>query len=153
MLKSSVERMRANLSNAVEACCMFYDYAEVVKSDALEACEELARFDRQEGTRRTVEELRDDLRDDSSVTGASSGSYFCNRLRACVALAMGQPDFDEIETECGRLNYSDPEALDVAVRCYYLEQVSDKELWEAYVGEYGCDPFEDEDEGEDEGED
>ena len=72
----------------------------------------------------------DEAFDSDSVTGNASGSYYCNRWKAEEAIChnwdligeMVDEGFYEFDSE------SDPETIDVCIRCYVLGEAVDEAL-------------------------
>ena len=107
-----------------------YNYLENVTSDVLDAIrenyaiEEIAEklLNDKHGFSET---LNDDLWIDDSVTGNSSGSYYCNPWKAEEALSHNLDLLKEAIDEFGG-NYDvlgdGPEACDVTIRCHLLSQ-------------------------------
>lgn len=73
------------------------------------------------------------------VTGNGSGSYYCNSYKAEEALAHNWDLLREVFNEFGCESNPferGPEACDVTIRCYLLNQVLDEAMEKAGVVEY-----------------
>lgn len=97
---------------------MRYDYLENLKGDIKNYMEE-----------NEITEINDYLYDDlfieDSVTGNTSGSYYCNAWKAQEALKGNEDIVQDMVNEYGvdmNKYWSDYEYLDVSVRCYLLGQ-------------------------------
>ena len=104
---------------------MKYNYYEAVKNDALEYIKE------NNLQAKTQEELYDELFLADSVTGNSSGSYYCNTYKAEEALTHNLDLLKEALNEFGG-NFNDAlergaEYCDVTIRCYVLGQIDLKD--------------------------
>ena len=94
-----------------------YNYKENVKNDIIDHIKENYK-----GLDEVNEEvLYDDLWIDDSVTGNASGSYYCNQYKAEEALAH---NMDLLKEACEEFScipdLENPEACDVTIRCYLL---------------------------------
>ena len=100
---------------------MKYNYYEAVKNDALEYIKENNLQDKSQ------DELYDELFLADSVTGNTSGSYYCNTYKAEEALVHNLDLLKEALEEFGG-DFNDAlergaEYCDVTIRCYVLGQV------------------------------
>lgn len=93
-----------------------YNYYEAVKEDIINALEETEERD--------YDKLFDQLWIDDSVTGNTSGSYYCNAWKAEEAICHNLDLLGEALQEfcCGPeyLMEKGAEAADVTIRCYIL---------------------------------
>lgn len=112
-----------------------YDYLEHVTADVIAAiCDSYTpaeireRID--EDRERFAQDLNDDLWTDDSVTGNSSGSYYCTPWQAEEALAHNWDMIGDMIAEYGEPDIfrQGPEHIDTAIRCYLLYQAIDAAL-------------------------
>lgn len=102
-----------------------YNYLEQVTSDAKEAI--LERMDKWEfDDRDELEQIaNDELWANDSVTGNTSGSYYCNAWKAEEALCHNwdllEEAIDEFSGDTDILRQG-AESCDVTIRCYLLGQ-------------------------------
>ncbi len=105
-----------------------YKYREAVRADVSAWLEEnrdkdelkAALTDNFDGV---MHDLYDELFCEDSVTGNASGSYFCNAWRAEDCLCHNFDLLDEACREFGcQPKLNDPEACDVTIRCYLLDE-------------------------------
>lgn len=130
-----------------------YDYRGQVTSDIRDYFEEndihLKDYDSRE---ELFDKVRDSLWDNDSVTGNASGSYFCNSYLAEEALCHNWDLIADALNEFGdaeRVLDMGPEATDVTIRCYLLDECLNDVIDELESEEEYNDPFaEDEDEEE-----
>lgn len=110
-----------------------YDYETAVYNDVLNYVNEEIDRSQFESARELADYLKQILRDCDDVTGAGSQSYTCNSELSrqyvsenfellAEALDVGNYDLDSILD----LIYSGPDALDVAIRCYLLDDAIEK---------------------------
>lgn len=104
-----------------------YDYAEAVKNDVKDYIESNVELTEYAGDRdRLVEELNDTLFVEDSVTGSTRGSYTSSVQEAEENLAHNLDLLVEAMETFGDNDsvkmLNDPEAADVAIRCYLLSQ-------------------------------
>lgn len=106
-----------------------YDYLEAVIEDVKQYIEDEIDLTEWRGNRDGLEEkLNDDLFVNDSVTGNTSGSYYCNTWKAEEALAHNLELIEEVAEEWGieptiSAGYEHgAEWWDVTIRCYYLGQ-------------------------------
>lgn len=120
-----------------------YDYTEAITADILQSiidnCEineeektitdysgnvyNLEEADNDNGTKEElIETLYDDMWIDDSVTGNGSGSYTFNTWKARCNLWNNEELIEEVtkEFEITPENASNPEFMDVSIRCYLL---------------------------------
>lgn len=116
-----------------------YDYYKAVYDDVLDYIENNVDFSEFDDLDDIAETLRDDLWTEDSVTGNASGSYTFSTWKAeenlCHNLDLLGEALDcfgcgpEYMTEHG------PEACDVTIRCYLLDQVIYEILEEYETGD------------------
>lgn len=106
-----------------------YDYLEAVIEDVKQYIEDEIDLTEWRGNRDGLEEkLNDDLFVNDSVTGNTSGSYYCNTWKAEEALAHNLELIEEVAEEWGieptiSAGYEHgAEWWDVSIRCYFLGQ-------------------------------
>lgn len=110
-----------------------YDYETAVYNDVLNYVKEEIDRSQFESSRELADYLKQILRDCDDVTGAGSQSYTCNTELSkkyvsdnfellAEALDVGHYDLSSILD----LIYSGADALDVAIRCYLLDDAIDK---------------------------
>ena len=130
-----------------------YDYEKHVKEDVRE-------YISNHYTREELKALADDLDelenrlDDimwiaDSVTGNGSGSYTFNTWQAEENLCHNLDLVQEVSREFGEFDLTNPEGIDVSIRCFYLRGCINEVLNEDYADLYDEDE-EDEEEEEDE---
>ena len=94
-----------------------YNYLENLKEDIKTYIKENNITDLDEDS------LYDDMFIEDSITGNGSGSYYCNAWKAEEALSHNLDLLQEACEEFGSTpDLSNPEACDVTIRCYLLEQ-------------------------------
>ena len=120
-----------------------YDYENAVYNDVLNYVNEEIDRSQFESSRELADYLKQILRDCDDVTGGGSQSYTCNSELSrqyvsdnfellAEALDCGGYDLGSVLD----LIYSGPDALDVAIRCYLLDNAIDKvcntglEVWD-----------------------
>ena len=112
-----------------------YDYREAMKADIMQYIEDNS-IDKEDYNNKDhmLECLSDDLWIEDSVTGNASGSYTFSRWQAEENLCHNFDLISEAYEEFGcQPDFSNPEAIDVTIRCYLLNQVLwdiCSELWE-----------------------
>ena len=104
-----------------------YNYLEAVTDDVREYIRDTIDLSEWKGDRDGLEEkLNDDLWTADSVTGNTSGSYYCNAWRAEEALSHIWDLLAEALQEFGQdgtdILKQGAEAMDVVIRCYLLGQ-------------------------------
>lgn len=99
-----------------------YDYLEAVKQDVKNYIENEVTLSDYNDRDELSQYLDDDLWNEDSVTGNSSGSYTFSRYDAEENLCHNLDILGEIAKEWGAasLDFFNPEALDVTIRCYLL---------------------------------
>lgn len=94
-----------------------YNYLENLKEDIKTYIKE------NDITNLDEDSLYDDMFINDSITGNASGSYYCNAWKAEEALAH---NLDLLQEACEMFGstpeLNNPEACDVTIRCYLLEQ-------------------------------
>lgn len=149
---SSLKRQVAELQKQLSD--YDYDYKSHVKADAISYIEEMVNYGTIEVADLTTDDGREKISDlcwnSDQVTGNASGSYTFSTYVAecyiCHNLDLYAEALDEFGVE--PKNRHEPEAIDVAIRCYVLEQVLDKAI-EAVLEEHKDELEEDESEDED----
>ena len=100
---------------------MKYNYYEAVKNDALEYIKENDLQDKSQ------DELYDELFLADSVTGNTSGSYYCNTCKAEEALTHNldllKEALDAFGDDFNNALERGAEYCDVTIRCYVLGQI------------------------------
>lgn len=103
-----------------------YDYREHITDDIREYIRDNVDLNEWKGRRDDLEEeLRDDLWTADSVTGNASGSYYFNAWKAEEALCHNWDLLADALEEFGSdtdILRRGPEACDVIIRCYLLDE-------------------------------
>lgn len=114
-----------------------YNYLESVTEDVKEYINNEITLSDYENREELEEYLNDILWDDDSVTGNASGSYTFSSWKAeeylCHNMNLLAEACNEFGNEVNTELLENPEACDVTIRCYLLNQaISDvlDELWE-----------------------
>ena len=118
-----------------------YDYETAVYNDVLNYVTEEIDRKQFESARDLADYLKRILRDCDDVTGAGSQSYTCNSELSrqyvsdnfellAEALDVGHYDLSRVLD----LIYSGADALDVAIRCYLLDDAIDKDCYKGMEG-------------------
>jgi len=108
-----------------------YDYYEEVKNDVIDYINDEINFDDYESKEELYEHLYDTLFIEDSVTGNASGSYFFNTYKAEEAICHNMDLIEEAYSEFGGTpDYSNPEVIDVTIRCYILPMVIEEAIEE-----------------------
>ena len=99
-----------------------YDYLEVVKQDVKNYIDNEVTLSDYNDRDELSQYLEDNLWTEDSVTGNGSGSYTFNRYDAEENLCHNWDILEEIADDWGTasLDFSDPEMIDVTIRCYLL---------------------------------
>lgn len=99
-----------------------YDYYEAVKEDVKNYIDNEITLSDYNGKDELAEYLEDDLWAEGSVTGNASGSYTFSRHEAEENLCHNWDILEEVAEDWGsdNLDFFNPEALDVAIRCHFL---------------------------------
>lgn len=107
-----------------------YNYKEEIETDIVDYLNE--NYDIKHINEELYEELYEELLIEDSITGNASGSYWCNAWKAELALLGNLDLLEEVRQEYGYecLDMSNPEALDVSIRCYLLPSILSKVLEE-----------------------
>ena len=107
-----------------------YDYRTAMRADVEEWIDDnggIVELVKEHGDADEIEQyLNDELFCDDSITGNGSGSYWFSSYRAQIALIGNLDLVGEANEEYGGISkdaWSNPEALDVIVRCYLLGEV------------------------------
>ena len=82
------------------------------------------------------EKLHNEMWMADSVTGNRSGSYTCNTCQAEENLCHNLDLIQEVASEFGELDLTNPEGCDVSIRCYYLDECINDVLNEDYSDLY-----------------
>ena len=106
-----------------------YDYKVAVKADAESYIEEMLEYGTITVSDLTTDDGREKISDlcwnSDQVTGNASGGYTCSTYKAecyiCHNMDLYAEALDEFGVE--PKNRHEPEAIDVAIRCYVLDQV------------------------------
>ena len=100
-----------------------YDYYEAVKQDVKNYIDNEITLSNYDNKNELFECLEDDLWVEDSVTGNASGSYTFSRYDAEENLCHNWYILEEIAEDGGgdSLDFFNPEALDVAIRGYLLD--------------------------------
>ena len=100
-----------------------YDYYEAVKKDVKDYIDNEITLSNYDNKNELFECLEDNLWVEDSVTGNASGSYTFSRYDAEENLCHNWDILEEIAEDGGEdsLDFFNPEALDVAIRCYLLD--------------------------------
>ena len=112
-----------------------YNYREAMKADIMQYIEDNS-IDKEDYNNKDhmLECLSDDLWIEDSVTGNASGSYTFSRWQAEENICHNFDLISEAYEEFGvKPDFSNPEAIDITIRCYLLNQVLwdiCSELWE-----------------------
>ena len=103
-----------------------YNYLEAVTEDVKEYINNEINFSEYSDRNELEDHLADELWTVDSVTGNASGSYTFNRYEAEEHLAHNLDLLAEALEEYGCEDYKkyleDPEAADVTIRCYLLNE-------------------------------
>lgn len=101
-----------------------YDYYRAVEHDVLDYIHENLESSDWLNNRGGLEKhLNDVLWMEDSVTGNASGSYWCNTWRAEEALCHNTDLLGKALDFFWRApDWSDPESMDVSIRCYILDE-------------------------------
>lgn len=99
-----------------------YDYYEAVKKDVKNYIDDEITLSDYNNKDELFQYLEDTLWTEDSVTGSASGSYTFNRYEAEENLCHNWDILEEIAEDWGEdsLDFFNPEALDVTIRCYLL---------------------------------
>lgn len=99
-----------------------YDYYEAVKKDVKNYIDNEITLSDYDDKDDLSQYLEDNLWVEDSVTGNTSGSYTFSRFDAEENLCHNWDILEEIAEEWGEnsLDFFNPEALDVTIRCYFL---------------------------------
>lgn len=99
-----------------------YDYYEAVKEDVKNYIDNEITLSDYNDKDELCQYLKDTLWTEDSVTGNASGSYTFNRYEAEENLCHNWDILEEIAEDWGEdsLDFFNPEALDVSIRCYLL---------------------------------
>lgn len=135
ILKAQVVKLQDQL-NAYD-----YDYKSHVKADAISYIEEMYDFGTIDLEDLTTDDGREKISDlcwnSDQVTGNASGSYTFSTYEAecyiCHNLNLYAEALDEFGVE--PKDEHAPESIDVAIRCYVLDQILDKAI-EAVLEEH-----------------
>ena len=126
---------------------MIYDYRQAIKDDIENYInDEYSDFKLKDYTKdEAIEELRDRLFIEDSVTGNASGSYTFNSYQAMENLFGNEDLIEEVDREFSidEDKRWDWEYLDVSIRCYLLYECISELL-----DEYDDEDFKSEDEDE-----
>lgn len=116
-----------------------YDYYKAVYDDVLEYIENNVDFSEFDDLDDVAETLRDDLWAEDSVTGNASGSYTFSTWKAeenlCHNLDLLGEALDSFGCGPEYMMEKGPEACDVTIRCYLLDQVIYEILEEYNTGD------------------
>ena len=103
-----------------------YNYYEAVTADIIDYINNEINFSDYTDREELEQKLYDELFVSDSVTGNTSGSYYCNAWKAekalCHNLDILREAIEEYGVEDAEKYLDDPEAADVAIRCYILGQ-------------------------------
>ena len=103
-----------------------YDYEQAVKDDILEYVKDNIDFKDYDSWDDLEEYLNDELINEDSITGNSSGSYTFNTYRAeeylCHNLDLLSEVLEEFGEDGSALLSKGAEYCDVAIRCYLYSQ-------------------------------
>ena len=99
-----------------------YDYYEAVKEDVKNYIDNEITLSDYDDKDELFQYLEENLWLEDSVTGNASGSYTFNRYEAEENLCHNWDILGEIAKDWGAasLDFFNPEALDVTIRCYFL---------------------------------
>lgn len=99
-----------------------YDYYEAVKKDVKNYIDNEITLSDYDDKNELFQYLEENLWVEDSVTGNASGSYTFSRFDAEVNLCHNWRILEEIAEEWGEnsLDFFNPEALDVTIRCHFL---------------------------------
>lgn len=99
-----------------------YDYLEAVKEDVKNYIDENVALADYNDKDELSQYLEDNLWAENSVTGNAAGSYTFSRYEAEENLCHNWDILEEIADDWGSdtLDFFNPEALDVMIRCYFL---------------------------------
>lgn len=99
-----------------------YDYYEAVKDDVKNYIDNEVTLSDYDDKDELFQYLEEQLWVEDTVTGNGSGSYTFNQWEAEENLCHNLDILEEIGEEWGTncLDFSNPEALDVTIRCYLL---------------------------------
>lgn len=99
-----------------------YDYYEAVKEDVKNYIDNDITLSDYDGKDELFQYLEEKLWTHDDVTGNGSGSYTHSRFDAEINLCHNWRILEEIVEDWGveNLKCFDPEALDVTIRCYFL---------------------------------
>lgn len=104
-----------------------YNYYKAVYDDVLEYIKNNVDFSEFNDLDDIAETLRDDLWTEDSVTGNASGSYTFSTWKAeenlCHNLDLLEEALDSFGCGPEYMTKNGPEACDVTIRCYLLDQV------------------------------
>lgn len=116
-----------------------YNYLEAVKEDVKEYIENEINFSDFDSVEELEEKLNEILWVEDSITGNTSGSYYCNAWKAEEALSHNWDLLAEALREFGedRTNILEKgaEAMDVTIRCYLLSQAISEVIEEEDIEE------------------
>lgn len=99
-----------------------YDYYEAVKEDVKNYIDNEIILSDYNDKDELLQYLEDNLWTEDSITGNASGSYTFSRYDAEENLCHNWDILEEIAGDWGvaSLDFSNPEMLDVTIRCYFL---------------------------------
>lgn len=99
-----------------------YNYYEAVKEDVKNYIDNEVTLSDYNDKDELCQYLEDDLWTENSITGNASGSYTFSRYDAEENLCHNWDILEEIADDWGSdaLDFFNPESLDVAIRCYFL---------------------------------
>lgn len=99
-----------------------YNYLEVIKEDVKSYIDNEVTLSDYDDKDELSQYLEDNLWTEDSVTGNASGSYTFSRYDAEENLCHNWDILEEIAEDWGKdsLDFSNPEALDITIRCYFL---------------------------------
>lgn len=109
-----------------------YDYYAAVTEDVKNYIEENVNINDFDNKNEFCDYVNEQCWISDSVTGNGSGSYTFSTWKAEENLCHNFDLIKDTEDEFGELDMSNPEAIDVSIRCYLLGQVCNEvcnELW------------------------
>ena len=99
-----------------------YDYYEAVKEDVKNYIDNEIILSDYDDKDELFQYLEKELWVNDDVTGNGSGSYTLSKFDAEINLCHNWNILEEIAEDWGKncLDFSNPEALDITIRCYFL---------------------------------